>query len=563
MSLSTNSWDIVYTSKLGSVNNALTSSFKCNEPNPIKMGSYAVNFSKFQVAILADTIDTELKLTITLEGNYAAESTKKLSEPLASNSTITIHISLPLFNEGNYNAYGFFIGDIIGTGTFLLVKNQEGVETNSFLTEIVTYFKKNKTFHDYFSNLAIFSGHDWIKIGVLRIHIASNGYLLNDDGTPETDANKQYISFCYMLSRMEDGKEKATNYNNAYVDFNAIPDGATSALVIDRSVFAEHMVVPNIAKDVIVDFKNSGETEREKRKASFTKESAYSFVNNKDCKMRYADFTTSLTYIGFLPFIDALSAFFGYPVYHGTAFSGKANITVNEDHIHVLVKDVKYMYSMENYPKITQEYIAKLDKNVVDNKAKFSVKLIDKSFNYFHKDFVAEAWHIFGTSYWTRDKESNDSSRRAFVFDYLPSTSKLFKDLAFKIKDAIGLQMAVLRKKSDEVQKNPELSDLKKKKQKIKIERELQKNDEFNKSISFICNEEGEEEEKNQSYSDDDLSKWKCVNSGTRYGINKLYTSTTRVKMEDLNKEREIIKTPRGSTEMQLVSKEEEVLLKN
>jgi hypothetical protein len=257
-------------------------------------------------------------------------------------------------------------------------------------------------------------------------------YGAKDEITLPADSKNSILSICSMIK----GKQ---NNDASYTDLNAIPEGATSALIIERSVFGEHMVVPKIAENVIIDYKR-------RNKAFFEKKSAYTFANKDDCYMNYADFKSSLTYIGFLPLIDWLSYPIGYPVYHGKVLEGKANIAINEDHINVLVKDTKYMYSWENHPKITQEYLITIardeqgkskvkDKN--NNTREFLVKLVDNSIDYFHLDFTPEIWY---TIMWpliksigpiSRKFDSFSGSQRKSssprLYDYLPSSQKFLK----------------------------------------------------------------------------------------------------------------------------------------
>jgi len=64
-------------------------------------------------------------------------------------------------------------------------------------------------------------------------------YAVQDDVSGTNDIKNSVLSICCMINGNP-------NKNAATADLNAIPDGASSALVIERSAFGEYMVMPNL-----------------------------------------------------------------------------------------------------------------------------------------------------------------------------------------------------------------------------------------------------------------------------------------------------------------------------
>ena len=215
MSLSTNGWDIVYTSLLEDVNHALNDVLDPNEV--IKTTTNQFKFSKFKAEI-NQSDDTNLKIVVEFEGKYSTSSTTLPDTDIPQSSKITFTIPLVDFNKKKSSA--------LGTGA------ESGLFLDTGIRDALkTYFVNNHTFHTYFFKLAIFKGHTWINPAIVKIVIKGNLYRSNPNGD-----DVLYISFCYMLSKKVKEKvngvdtevEKAINYDEAYMDFNAIPEGATS-----------------------------------------------------------------------------------------------------------------------------------------------------------------------------------------------------------------------------------------------------------------------------------------------------------------------------------------------
>lgn len=71
-----------------------------------------------------------------------------------------------------------------------------------------------------------------------------------DEISLPADSKNSFLAICCMIKGNQ-------NNGTSYVDLNAIPNEATSALVIERSVFGEHMVMPQIAKIFNLKVKNA------------------------------------------------------------------------------------------------------------------------------------------------------------------------------------------------------------------------------------------------------------------------------------------------------------------
>jgi len=263
---------------------------------------------------------------------------------------------------------------------------------------------------------------------------------VKDDTLIPTNISNSVLSLCCMINGNR-------NSDIGYVDINAIPEGASSTLVIERGVFGENMVVPIIGKDIIPQFDNS-------EKMEFDKLSSYSFINNIDAKLTNADFKTSLSYLGLLPILDWAAWLIGYPVYHGTVFKKMANVTINQDNINLRLKDVKYMFSFENYPKVSQEYITTLKYEGV--KLKVSVQLVDAAINYFHTDFWMQAI-ITGYKVYKDFKSDNDGdSSQKNILDYFQVEIERKKDAIEKIHENIQIESQEILKEIDSWQLNNE-----------------------------------------------------------------------------------------------------------
>lgn len=232
------------------------------------------------------------------------------------------------------------------------------------------------------------SSTEWMKTP--KIQMLSVKYDVSQKITNETC----YFSFSCMIRKFKpntnplevDSNEtdKVRNNDIGYVDLNAIPKDATSALVIERSVFGEHMVVPQIAKGILENGTGS----------EFEHKSNYSFHNIEKVVLKYKDYRKANSF-GFFHFMDYINLAGSWLHSQGSFGVNQGTISIEEDHITFRAKDVYYMYSLENYPKITQNYRINLKKKKDDKKVEVIAQIEDIDMKYFHTDFLILAWSLF------------------------------------------------------------------------------------------------------------------------------------------------------------------------
>jgi hypothetical protein len=357
MTLNTNSWDFIYTAYLESADKALR--------KDVLFKDVTIKYvDKFELKIVSTTVnfvsidETKITLKVTCNGTYKTynSGTWSIESNFTGMELKFLNLLLDYFNKVDVEyVTSDFECDVTGMPS--------GIEAN----DLVHYFHSftssttniitnplvggpltKMPFHSYFSELAFFNGQTWMKPSLLRIGLQINKY---DTQTPK----RTYIAFCYMLSRKENNVEKAYNNNPSYVDFNAIPIGATSALVIERSIFGEYMVKAAFGKkDKDIDTKDPNDATKTIKAKTFNgslfegleadgdlvKAGTYAFSNNKKIQLKSTDYNNEKD----------------TPV-SGTVEAERMLLSIEESNIKLAMGDVEYTYNSKNNPTINQEYV--------------------------------------------------------------------------------------------------------------------------------------------------------------------------------------------------------------
>jgi hypothetical protein len=399
MVLNTNGWDYIYTTTIKKLNALINS--EANKPNltklvspTIKGQSTVTDAEKKQVSISIDI--TDLKVSEFLILNTSNYPILDVSMKLAGNSSsksfsnlgLKISINIDWLNKGITNTPT--VKDII-LDTKPLSSPPSGlvgdelvafinvfskyINENSGLTDPTTFDSPTNheydKYHTFFAGLNKFIAHEvWMKPTTQRFSVKRDVHQVESD-----------TSCIFSFSCMINGNQ---NNDIGYVDINAIPAGATSALVMERSVFGEMIVSPI--------FNGLLKSENTSTPIQFEKDSAFSFKTKDDCTLKYADFRASWDRTGmlpsWLPFRNRVN---------GTLDSKKGVITINEDNVGVTLKDIHYRFNIENHPKITQAYTVKFSYDYEDEKKQEAGKQLiakvslDKSVGtYWESNFLGE-----------------------------------------------------------------------------------------------------------------------------------------------------------------------------
>jgi hypothetical protein len=237
MSLSTGSWDFIYTSYSGSVSKSFQVDTLFKGLNiQYDQNSLIIDTSTVTFSIHSD--ESKIVLDVICKGRSRKLSSEEHVD-LPSELKLKFTMLIDWVNKKNTHP--------INTSELEVEVSSNPVPTTLTDDDIIHFFNLSHSttntisvvppknpFYAFFLKLNFFQ--EWMNASIVRIGRKSNPYY--------TEPNKQhYISFCYMISKKDKtGIELAFNNDPAYVDLNAIPQGATSALVIERSVFGEHMV---------------------------------------------------------------------------------------------------------------------------------------------------------------------------------------------------------------------------------------------------------------------------------------------------------------------------------
>ncbi len=339
--------------------------------------------------------------------------------------------------------------DAVLKNTFNIVKPENRTIVKACLHQLINEEFAKKTFEEivnvrsfknlYNSYLGFFNEllilfKESIKGDDLKwMFPTSYNIAVKDDANIPTLLSNSVLSLCCMING---------NKNNdlGYVDINAIPPGANSALVIERSVFGEYMVVPKVGKDIF------------KKPVTFRKLGAYSFINNEEQNLAYADYVTSQTYFGLLPVIDWLSSGFGGPTYRGNLNKEMGIITLNQDSVDLRLKDVQYMYSFENHPKISQEYTVSFS---FEGGLKAAVQLVSADINYFHTDFYPQALTLLVDAFKNFHSDDDDNpGNEISILNYFRYGLKKFQEQADRYAKELKIDYTTISKEIDSLPKD-------------------------------------------------------------------------------------------------------------
>lgn len=456
MALNTNGWDYVYTVDFKTLNELIkndstnrASLVDMNITDSLSNVMNGLTVKEFEV--LNTSLPPYLETKMTLDGKYKGTSFTGVKLVIKINMSWLNKYSSSTSTPPNPTATELDVSvDDYGNIVLLDQPNFESAFKN-YLNEKYTTAptvaantdRKYVKYYNFFAGLNKFhkekdaNGKDvaaWMNPTTQRFAIKTDSYKPLSNTT-----------FFFSFSCMIDGHPN--NYPSD-VDLNAIPDKATSALIIERSVFGKYMVAPKIGKDILQKFdKSDGDV-------SFDKLGAYTMINKEKSKFRYADFITSQTYIGIVPIIDWFSSLFGgigYPIYRGTVPEGNASININEDHINFRVKDAEYMYSLENWPKITQDYIITLKYDGTPKVLNAKTRLIDAGINYFHTDIINQIWHIAALR--LRDKKKHEEKTKPKLIWYLPYFQEKIKELLKSTNKLLVKRIAEISETKQELEK--------------------------------------------------------------------------------------------------------------
>jgi hypothetical protein len=207
------------------------------------------------------------------------------------------------------------------------------------------------------------SSTEWMKTP--KVQMLSVKYDVNQKITNQTC----FFSFSCMIRKFIEGTNSLTedidktskvkNKDLGYVDLNAIPDGASSALVIERGVFAEHMVKAAFA---------NGDKLFDKAATVLDKSGAYSFSNNIEVTLKSKDYKDE-----------------DENIVSGKVAQERLLISVEESNIKLSMGDVEYTFNDQNSPTINQEYVFNLEwateNNKIKTKAKEKLFIISNTFS--------------------------------------------------------------------------------------------------------------------------------------------------------------------------------------
>lgn len=374
MSLNTNGWDYIYTINIKSLNTIIQNNSNLN------------SFFKTKIDFTNDFSDSGGTATI---GNKDVIKITDITEFKISEQSSYNLLKISMIFSGTFNTNSFTgLKATVFINIDWLNKNQKSVsiptqlndinlviDTNATFTPSITpselerfnalfkfYFNQtnidsgltinNTVQHNYdnfykaFASLNTFSsqsGCAWMIPSVQRFNAKINV------NAPPLDTNT-FFSFSCMIG-------SNTNNDIGYVDLNAIPSGASSALVIERGVFGEHMVKAAFAKDNKL---------FDKAATVLDKSGAYSFSNNNEVSLKSKDYKDEKK--------EAVS---------GTVAPERLLVSVEESNIKLSMGDVEYTYNEnnwtklkgENKPTINQEYVFNLEWESGKIKAKAKEKL--------------------------------------------------------------------------------------------------------------------------------------------------------------------------------------------
>lgn len=266
MALNTNGWDYTYNVNIEKLN-ALISNEKnsfstlivntieiadSTSPATILLTISSLNMTDFKV--LNTSLYPILDVSMKLSGKLGIYSFADIE--------LKISININWLNKGKINN-SITSSDIVVNSTLLTTNLFGGDNLNDFINIFQNYLNgsiaislsgsgnyssiSNPTIitptnrdyygniYTFFANLNKFSlevGSEWMKPTTLRFSVKS-------DVHKDLSDTSCFFSFCCMIGTN-------TNNDTAFVNINAIPDGSSSALVIERSAFAEYIVLPKL-----------------------------------------------------------------------------------------------------------------------------------------------------------------------------------------------------------------------------------------------------------------------------------------------------------------------------
>ena len=293
MSLNTNGWDYIYTITLQKLNAniaALIASgsnfnnfFIENIQTTLGTDVYTIVISKVSKLTVKNTsLYNKLELTIVFNGTYKIGSNSV--QPFAGvEATFTINIDWLNKNTNTVSTITDISVDILNfadltdTTNFLDIfkkyVNEKEIAISGDVT--TTIYNRYDKYYKFFASLNTFSsqaGCEWMKPTTQRFSVKS-------DVHKDLSDTSCFFSFSCMIG---------TNTNNdpGYVDLNAIPAEASSALVIERSHFGENMVKAAFAKNSLL-FDNVN--------TNLEKNGNYAFTNKVDLILKSKDYIDEKT----------------------------------------------------------------------------------------------------------------------------------------------------------------------------------------------------------------------------------------------------------------------------
>ncbi|WP_034057775.1 hypothetical protein [Lacinutrix jangbogonensis] len=368
MAIKTNGWDYIYNIKTDKLNTSLSDIN--NNPN---FKSLIQNISFNDVAntkavelvvksfeILPESDYPYLHSVMGLDGKYGADSFTGLK--------VKIIIDINWLNRTGNNILTTTATDVVMDSTLISAGTLTPFVIVAFTNVLQNLFNHNNTTvatditdRHYDKYYKLFAGLNKFSVATPWMTTTTQTFSVRRNVHKALGTENCIFSFCCMINN---------NQNNdiGYVDINSIPKGATSALVIERSVFAEKMVMPELIKN----FKYKGS------KASilqFDKNGAYSYKNKKELILKSSDFITKKPEDN-----------------KGKISDSKLLINVEQDRILLSMFQVEYKYDDDTLVGIDQVYTCK-----VSGKSELDVQVLEKSFSITprYKDEVANYRDIF------------------------------------------------------------------------------------------------------------------------------------------------------------------------
>lgn len=269
MSFTTNGWDYVYHANIEHLNSLILTEGITELPSLIagaivgditalsisglkvhKTSHYTKNYIKTGTGTQEKNHKPDLKLIMTLNGTYdgnafsGAEVTCSIDIDWI-NLSVNLKLESLIYNKAERAFYAYEESTSKG-----------GLSTADFKKFIkVLYTNINNhistisydAYHSFFTKLNKFgnTNNEWMVPKYQVFSVAKDLHKI------DSEKNCIFSFSCMISGEVENGNEKVrTNNNIGYVDLNAIPEGATSALVIERSVFGKHLILPKLRDNV-------------------------------------------------------------------------------------------------------------------------------------------------------------------------------------------------------------------------------------------------------------------------------------------------------------------------